>query len=174
MKNQSGDIPELLLPVGTKFSFNENFYAFTDASLKFLKEEGIRQYIYPLENDIANIGKGSDRNVIVPVYFYPNLFYSSIPVELEQEEIFCDKNGEKFRKHLRNGVTIVTPSKPVSITQYRRKLERFGFNRFLIDLSFTETSKEAYQTILTTFNNSETIKVKKRRTIVHLEDRTSQ
>jgi U32 family peptidase len=149
---------KLILPVGARVSTNENVYLFNDAAIKFLKEESIQKYICPLENDIANLGKGTDRNGIIPVYFFPHLFYSRMPVKLGQKEIFTDKNGEKFMKHIRDGMTIVTTVNPVSITQYRGKLERFGFNRFLIDMSFTEPSKESLQTVLTTFMNSETMK----------------
>jgi U32 family peptidase len=149
---------KLILPDGARLSTNENVYTLNDAAIKFLKEESIQKYIYPLENDIANLGKGTDRNGIIPVYFYPHLFYSRMPVKVEQEEIFTDKNGEKFRKHVRDGMTIVIPANPVSFTQYHSKLERFGFNRFLIDMSFTKPSKETLQTVLTTFMNSETVK----------------
>jgi len=149
---------KLLLPNGAKVSTNENVYAFNDAAIRFIKEEGIRQYIYPLENDIANLGKGTDRNGIVPVYFYPHLFYSRMPVDIEKETTFTDKNGEKFRKHVRDGMTIVTPANPVSITHYREKLERFGFNRFLIDLSFVQPSKENIQSVLIDFQQGNTIK----------------
>ena len=149
---------KLLLPAGAKVSTNENVYAVNDAAIKFLKDENIRQFVYPLENDIANLGKGTDRNGIVAVYFYPHLFYSRMPVEVEKETMFTDKNGEKFRKHIRDGITIVTPANPVSITHYREKLERFGFNRFLIDLSFVEPSAENIQTILTDFHQGNTIK----------------
>ena len=149
---------KLLLQAGAKVSTNENVYAVNDAAIKFLKDENIRQFVYPLENDIANLGKGTDRNGIVAVYFYPHLFYSRMPVEVEKETMFTDKNGEKFRKHIRDGITIVTPVNPVSIVHYREKLERFGFNRFLIDLSFVEPSAENIQTILTDFHQGNTIK----------------
>jgi putative protease len=149
---------KLLLPKGAVVSTNENVYLFNDAAINFAKEEGIQRYIYPLENDIANMGKGTDRNGIVPVYFYPHLFYSRMPVKLEQKGVFTDKNGEKFVKHVRDGMTITVPANPVSITQYREKIERFGFNRFLIDMSFTEPSKDAVHAVLASFMNSETIK----------------
>jgi putative protease len=149
---------KLMLPAGAKVSTNENVYVFNDAAIRFLKEDGIRQYIYPLENDIANLGKGTDRNGIVPVYFYPHLFYSRMPVDIEKETTFTDRNGEKFSKHIRDGMTIITPVNPVSITHYREKLERFGFNRFLIDMSFVPPSKENIQTLVTDFREGNAIK----------------
>jgi putative protease len=148
---------KLLLPAGASVSTNENVYVFNDAAVKFLKEEGIRHYIYPLENDIANMGKGTDRNGIVPVYFYPHLFFSRMPVGIEQEILFTDKNGEKFNKYVRDGITVITPANPVSITHYREKIERFGFNRFLIDMSFCQPSKEAIQSVLNDFLQSKLI-----------------
>jgi U32 family peptidase len=148
----------LVLPSGVKVSTNENVYAFNDAAIRFLKEEGISQFIYPLENDIANLGKGTDRNGIVPMYGLPHLFYSRMPVTIEKETLFSDSNHEKFMKHIRDGITIVTPVNPVSITQYKDKLERFGFNRFLIDMCFMKPLNENLQSVLHNFRNSEPIK----------------
>lgn len=149
---------KLLIPVGARISVNENVYAFNDATIRFLKEEGVRQYIYPLENDMANMGKGTDRNGIVPVRYFPHLFYSRMPVHLEKDSFFTDRNGEKFMKHIRDGITIVTPANPVSITRYREKLERFGFNRFLLDMSFDVCSKENLQSVLDDFHHSTEVK----------------
>ena len=124
-----------LLPNGSTFSTNENVYLFNDAAIKMIKSEGVSHYIYPLENDIVNLSQGTDRGGIIPVYFYPHLFYSRMPVIAEKEEIFTDINGEKFRKLIRDGMTIIVPDQPVSITQFKSKLDRYGFHRYLIDLS---------------------------------------
>jgi len=147
----------MLLPKGTCFSTNENVYTFNDAAIRMLKNEGANYTIYPLEDDIVNLAKGTNRDGIVPVYFFPHLFYSRMPVKLEKETTFTDKNGEEFRKIVANGITIVIPQKPVSLTLYKNKLERYGFNRFLIDLSNTNTSNTEFQTILQRFRNSESI-----------------
>ena len=149
---------KLLLPKEAEVSTTENVYAFNDAAVRFLKEESIRYYITPFENDISNLARGADRNGIVPAYFYPELFYSRMPVELEKHKLFADKKGEKYKKFIRDGITIVIPEKPVSVTQYRNKLERFGFSSFLIDLSYHEPSDETISRITGAFFNSEAIK----------------
>ena len=124
-----------LLPKNAKFMTNENVYLFNDAAIKQVMTEGATHYIYPLENDIVNLAKGTNRSGIIPVYFFPHLFYSRMPVDLEKEERFADKNGEYFRKTVKDGITLVLPDQPVSLTQYKSKLERYGFSNYLIDLS---------------------------------------
>ncbi len=149
---------KLLLPREARIISNENVYAFNDAAIKLLKEEGIRNYIYPLENDIANLGKGTDRNGIVSMYLHPHLFYSRMPVGLEKEKAFNDTAGEKFEKHIKDGITIITAEKVVSLTQYREKLERFGFRKFLIDLSLENPDNEKMKLIYDSLIKSESIK----------------
>lgn len=124
-----------ILPKDARFISNENVYLFNDAAIQVVKELGATAHIYPLENDIVNLSKGSDREGIIPMYIYPHLFYSRMPVKAEKEEYFSDKTGERFRKIVRDGITMVVPEKPVSLLQYRSKLERYGFSRYLIDLS---------------------------------------
>ncbi len=149
---------KLLLPAQAKVSANENVYAFNDAAVRFLKEEGIQHFIYPLENDIANLGRGTDRNGIVPLFFFPSLFYSRMPVKLTKDQYFSDKNNERYAKHVRDGMTIITSEKPVSTTQYREKLERFGFKRFFVDVSFLNPSKENIDLIINSIKESASIK----------------
>ncbi len=146
-----------ILPRDARFMSNENVYLFNDAAIKTVNEEKVINYIYPLENDIDNMAKGSDRNGIVPVYFCPELFYSRMPVKLEKDIPFSDKTGASFRKEVKDGVTITLPENPVSLTQYKSKLERFGFYKFLIDMSHTPPSKNTPQTIKKRLLKSEQI-----------------
>ncbi len=131
---------------------------YNDAAIKFIKDEGIKNFIYPLETDIANLGRGTDRNGIIPLFYFPHLFYSRMPVKLSKDKTFSDSTGQKYLKHIKDGMTIITPDKPVSIIQYKEKIERYGFGRFLIDLSFIAPDDEKLQSILKSFNNSESIK----------------
>lgn len=146
-----------LLPAKAKFITNENVYAFNDAAILFLKQEGAQRTVLPYENDIVNLAKGTDKAGIIPVYFYPHLFFSRMPVKAKKESWFKDKMGEKFRKVVRDGMTIILPEHPVSLTQYKSKLERYGFHRFLIDLSSTSPSKNTPKTILNRLKRSEQI-----------------
>jgi U32 family peptidase len=149
---------KLIIPKGAKIATNENIYMFNDAAIRFLKDEGIENFIFPLENDIANLVKGSNRSGIIPMYYFPPLFYSRMPVDLEREKQFSDKSGVSYFKTVRDGITIVIPEKPVSILQYRSKLERFGFTRYLLDFSFSEPSGIRFNTIMNSFKNMENIK----------------
>lgn len=146
-----------ILPRNSRFITNENVYAFNDAAIQQLKEEGCKNFIYPLENDIANMAKGTDRNGIVPVYYFPYLFYSRMPVKANKDEYFTDKMGAKFRKIIKDGITVVLPEHPVSITQYKDKLERYGYTKYLIDLSTTTPSKNTPKSIQNRLKNSEQI-----------------
>jgi len=146
-----------LLPREARVMTNENVYLFNDAAINAINNDKVINYVYPLENDIDNMAKGSDRNGIVPVFFYPELFYSRMPVKLEKDVPFSDKTGETFRKEIKDGVTITLPENPVSFTQYKDKLSRFGFHKFLIDMSHTPPSKNTPQTIKKRLLKSEQI-----------------
>lgn len=146
-----------LLPRGAKFITNENVYVFNDAAIQFIKEQGAENSIFPYENDIVNLAKGTNRRGIVPLYYYPYLFYSRMPVKAKKEDFFSDRTGERFRKIIRDGITIVLPEHPVSLTQYKTKLERYGFHHFLIDLGTTSPSKNTPKTIVGRLLKSEQI-----------------
>ena len=124
---------------------NENVYTLNDASAHFLKQEGVRHFITPLENELDNLKTMNDKDGIVPVYFYPALFYSRMPVNAK--EITSDKD-EKFHRTSIDGITHIYPDMPVSLTQYTDKLRSAGFYRFLIDLSFDKPSRNRPGTII--------------------------
>ena len=130
-----------IIPNNCQFSTNENVYAFNDAAVKMVNHEGAFHHVYPLENDIVNLSRGTNRDGIVPMYFCPHLFYSRMPVKVEKDELFEDRNSEKFRKFVRDGITIIVPKFPVSFTQFKSKLDRYGYYRYLIDLSAIEPTE---------------------------------
>ncbi|RLD55004.1 MAG: hypothetical protein DRJ01_17255 [Bacteroidetes bacterium] len=137
---------------------NENVYILNDAAIQFLKEENIFTYIYPQENDFSNLISGKDRKGIVPLFYYPQLFYSRMPVSFEckgniETQSFNDRN-EKYDKIIRDGITIIYPEKPVSLLQYKKKLFDNGFRRFLIDFSNTVPSGNTFNRVLKKFISS--------------------
>lgn len=146
-----------LLPDGARFMTNENVYVFNDAAARLLKEEGAFNFIYPFENDIVNLSKAVNRNGIVPVYFTPALFYSRMPIKVEKETFFKDANGVAFIKTIRDGITIVLPEQAVSITQFKQKLERYGYSNYLIDMSFDLQNKNTPTAIRKKLMNSEAV-----------------
>lgn len=149
---------KILLPQGTKVSCNENVYVLNDASARMLHEEKIAEFTYPLENDLDNLLSMSNKQGIIPLYFYPELFYSRMPVKINQENsLFADEANKKFRVTVKDGITIVHPSIPVALFHYRTQLEKNGFNRFLIDYSGELMTANVVKRILKKFLDSEAV-----------------
>jgi len=149
---------KLLLPSGAKVSCNENVYVLNDATAKLLHEEKINEFCYPLENDLDNLLSMTNKQGIVPLYFYPELFYSRMPVKINQENsLFADETNKKFRASVKDGITIVHPSIPVALFHYRKQLEKSGFNRFLIDYSGELMTANVVKRILKKFLDSEAV-----------------
>ena len=135
-------------------SSNESIYCLNDAAIQFLKEEHFKFHIYPLENDLPNLLSCKDRKGIVPLYFYPELFYSRMPVNLETNSTFSDDKN-KYNREIRDGITIVTPQIPVSLLQFKEKLGKHGFRRFLLDLSYQKPSQNTFNRLLKKFHTSQ-------------------
>ena len=149
---------KMLLPSGAKVSCNENVYVLNDASSRILHEENVTEFTYPLENDLDNLLSMSNKQGIVPLYFYPELFYSRMPVKINQESnLFADEANKKFRISVKDGITIVHPSIPVALFHYRTQLEKNGFNRFLIDYSGELMTANVVKRILKKFLDSEAV-----------------
>ena len=147
---------KLLLPPrqDIQISTNENVYILNDAAIQMLKEQNIRYYIYPQESEFENLQKGKDRRGIMPLYFYPELFFSRMPIGLADEEEFTDKT-DSFHKTSLNGLTLILPNRPVSFLQYKRKLDQQGFRRYLLDFSYCKPSQKLFNRILNKFEYSE-------------------
>lgn len=149
---------KILLPKGAKVSCSENVYVLNDASARMLHEENIAEFTYPLENDLDNLLSMSNKQGIIPLYFYPELFYSRMPVKIDQENhLFADETNKKFRVSVKDGITIVHPSIPVALFHYRAQLEKNGFNRFLIDYSGEIMTANVVKRILKKFLDSEAV-----------------
>ncbi len=132
---------------------SENSYVLNDAASALLKEQGITNWVYPFENDFPNLISGKDRRGIVPLFFYPELFISRMPVNLPDDAAFMDER-QQFIKKNRDSLTIIIPQQPVSLLQFHRRLSDKGFARFLIDLSWTLPSSSTYNRIIKNFQNS--------------------
>ena len=150
---------KLMLPDSTRITLcaSENVYALNDVAIQFLKEEFIKFYVYPFENDYQNLIVGKDRKGIVPLYFHPELFHSRMPVLFSHKATKTpsfkdDKNN--YIKTIRDGITIVIPEFPVALLQYKDKLVKEGFRRFLIDLSYVQPSQNTFNRLLKKFHTS--------------------
>lgn len=149
---------KILLPSGAKVSCNENVYVLNDAAARMLYDEKIVDFTYPLENDLENLLSMSNKQGIVPLYFYPELFYSRMPVRIGHDNnLFADEANKKFRLAVKDGITIVYPTIPVALFHYRIQLEKNGFNRFLIDYSGETISTNVVKRILKKFTERESI-----------------
>jgi U32 family peptidase len=147
-----------ILTIGSIASCNENVYVLNDAAAKLLNHEKVKDFTYPLENDIENLTSMTNKQGIVPLYFYPELFYSRMPVKLEQEnKLFADETNKKFRLAVKDGITLVYPTIPVALFHYRRQLEKSGFSRFLIDYSGEMLSANVVKRILKKYLDNESI-----------------
>jgi putative protease len=147
-----------LLPQRSIASCNENVYVLNDASARMMATEKIQNFTYPLENDLENLLSMSNKQGIVPLYFYPELFYSRMPVSQHSEStVVADETNKKFRTAVKDGITIVYPSIPVSLIHYRKQLEKNGFSRFLIDYSGEIMTANVVKRILKKFIDSEAV-----------------
>lgn len=146
-----------MLPEDSVFALNENAYAYNDAAIKFYRSEGARLISYPAESDAENLDAYTYKAGIVPLYFYPRLFISRMPIPVHQYSVLTDDTGKDFRKYVRDGITTIVPDIPVSFMQYVKDLKKSGFARFLIDLSFEKPSSNRFNTILKRYQLSQQI-----------------
>ena len=146
---------KLMIPKGAQIFTNENVYVLNDAAATYLKkEEKVKTFSYPLENDFLNYRMAKDKSGIVPLYFHPELFYSRMPVKADA---FKDDKNNEYQKMVKDGITIVIPVNPVVLLQQRAKLKDVGYNRFLVDLSYEKPSSNAFNTIIKRYNESRQI-----------------
>ena len=149
---------KLFIPANCRIITNENVYVFNDAAVKCVQKEGVENFIYPFEIDFETLESITDKSGIVPLYFYPELFYSRMPVHLENKEEFVSGDTKtKYKRHRKNGITIVVPDRAVSILHHKNRLSKIGFNNYLIDVSYDSFSKNRLKTLKTRFLKSEQI-----------------
>ncbi len=66
---------------------SENVYVLNDAAAAFLQNEHISNWVYPLENDFPNLISGKDHRGIVPLLYYPELFYHGCRWQLNDDDL---------------------------------------------------------------------------------------
>ncbi len=154
-----------LFPSEQKLVFitNEKEYCLNDLSIDFLQRQGISSFVYPLENDFPNLTQYRLKGGIVPLYFYPELFISRMPVYSDE---FKDEDNKYLMDH-RNGITYVMPKNPIAIFNLKKRLQDKGFKSFLIDLSYTKPGNQLIKQLLSFYGkgtnppNSSTFNYKK-------------
>jgi putative protease len=149
---------KLMIPEGCRIFTSENVYVFNDAAARFLMNEGIETFVYPFESDFETLESMKHKNGIVPMYFFPELFFSRMPVQIENDEPFSgDDTKSRYRRFRKNGTTLIVPDKAVSILQHKNRLVAKGFSSFLIDVTWDTLSKNRLKTLKTRFLKSEQI-----------------
>ena len=149
---------KLLIPENCHVITNENVYVFNDAAVKCIQKEDINNFVFPFEIDFETMESINCKSGIVPLYFYPELFYSRMPVHLENSEEFAGVDTKtKYKRYRKNGVTIIVPDRAVSILQHKNRLSKMGFSNYLIDVSYDIFSKNRLKTLKTRFLKSEQI-----------------
>lgn len=149
---------KLLIPENCRIITNENVYAFNDAAVKCIQNEGVENFVFPFEIDFETMESINCKSGIVPLYFYPELFFSRMPVHLENSEEFAgDDTKTKYKRHRKNGITIIVPDRAVSILHHKNRLSKIGFSNYLIDVSYDMFSKNRLKTLKTRFLKSEPI-----------------
>ncbi|MDG5799120.1 U32 family peptidase [Marinilabiliaceae bacterium ANBcel2] len=148
---------KMLLPNNSQFILNENGYSYNDASIAHHIKEGALTVTYPVENDKENLYSYKYKNGIVPLYYYPRLFVSRMPVKRAKGEILKDDTDKSFKTKIVDGITYTIPETVVSMLQYKNNLKKEGFFRFLIDLSFEKPSSNKFKTLIKRYNESQQI-----------------
>jgi putative protease len=143
-------VPELK---GIVLLAGEDAYRLNDAAAAALREQGFATGILPLENDLANLEATRDRSGIVPRYFRPPLFRSRMPVTAGEAPL-RDQHAA-YLLHTREGMTIVTPDRPVCLFQHRARLETLGYRRFLVDCSIEKPSQNTFNRLLGNFDTGQ-------------------
>ncbi|MBN2484999.1 MAG: U32 family peptidase [Bacteroidales bacterium] len=144
-----------LIPPKANIHANENVYVFNDAAAAQLELSGIQRHIFPLETDFKNLAAGSNRSGIVPIYYYPQLFFSRLPVKTENpHNIVSDDNNFEVKIIRRDGMSITIPLVPTSLLHEKHNLSQKGFKNFLIDLSFEQPSPSKLNSLLTDYRNA--------------------
>ena len=130
---------------------NEWVYALNNEAIRFLRQEGIAQYCYPIENDMDNLITSSFKEGIVPLYANPRLFYSRVPLPMGRENQLIDDTRE-YKRIYQDGMTCIIAEKPFSAFLYKRKLIDKGFSNFMIDLSYSIPSAKLITRLIDNYN----------------------
>ena len=149
---------KLLIGRDSQLNCNEQVYVYNDAVVKLLHQEQIRNFCYPLEGDFENLKSMQNKQGIVVVHTYPELFYSRMPIHVSNSENrFTDDHQKLYRKVNKDGMTIVIPDAPVNLFQYKKQLITEGFSRFMIDLSHEHVSKNILKRLMTKYRFGEQV-----------------
>lgn len=127
-------------------------YTFNRWAASFLENCGALGFVSPHENYKKNLLSTFEHDirnkVILPVFLYPTLFRIRMRLGDDYDfTYFYDKEGEQFRMARTPDGTFVTSELPVSLLDKLNELTKNGFERFLIDFSKTQVTKNQLKAI---------------------------
>ncbi|MCW0481725.1 peptidase U32 family protein [Gaoshiqia sediminis] len=137
---------------------NEQVYVYNDAAARFLSTQKIKGFCYPVENDFDNLKAMQRKDGFVLLHTLPELFYSRMPVGLDDAgNHFKDNFNKTYSKLTHDGITLVIPDRPVNLFQYKEQLLREGFRNFMIDLKHEQPSKNLIKRLLLKYRAGEPV-----------------
>jgi putative protease len=151
--NNLGQIP-ILKEFDVNIIAGPFLYTFNKYSLDFLMENGCNFFVSPYENSKKNLLGTTEhftKQFFVTIFNYPELF--QIKADLYKKynfTNFSDSINNKFLLFGNDEETSIIPETPFSIIDKIPQLNKAGFNKFIIDLSFMKLSKNYYKTIMKT------------------------
>ena len=121
-------------------------YTFNGYSINFLKENNINFFTSPLENNKSNLfnetKKFNPYNWLIIVFAYPELFHITSDLTKKYKfNFFKDSHDNSYRINSTEDITTIIPDKPFSIIYKIDLLKHKGFNKFIIDFSNFNFSK---------------------------------
>ena len=129
-----------------------HLYAFNKYSAEFLVKNGCGYIVPPLENSKKNLFNSADKNerlFFVTVFSYPELFIIRSDLSKKYDfTYFTDNQKNGFHIFSDEQFTKIIPEKPFSIIDKKSQLEKKGFGKFIVDLSYAKINKNYYKTIM--------------------------
>jgi U32 family peptidase len=133
-------------------------YTMNSLALRELERNGVRGSVASYEDELINIrdllARYTGRRV-VPVFAYVPVFMTRIDLGgYLKDHDSLSQGGMDFFICRRGEITYIVGSKPLSLLQYRPKLEHLGVHQLMLDLSFSEPSAELWGRVMGAYDSS--------------------
>jgi U32 family peptidase len=130
----------LLEGLDPEISTDYRLFSLNSQALLSWQELGAAGCTLYIEDDADNLAQLLAADVPVPRRV---LVYGSVPVlttkirirDVKGDAPLVSDRGDGYRTTVRDGLTVVTPAKPFSLTGQRHRLQEMGCSSFIIDLS---------------------------------------
>ncbi|MCL2485427.1 MAG: U32 family peptidase [Endomicrobia bacterium] len=131
-------------------------YVLNSFAADFLFKNRINGFMFSGEDDFKNISDLAKNGLSDYAIFYISGFPTlAVSLMTACNELSQNKNIESakdiFQVIHRNGKTNIMPQYPVMLFNKKKRLEKLGVNKFIIDLSFINPNKTYLDTVLNAF-----------------------